>query len=144
MTPFATTADIRASSDHTLSAYLFRFTALFIASLGIDVILRFAGLGLTTPTVAATMAAYLCTRPSVAPRFRSLSRFGIAVVLSSGLSAFAMFVYEAVGLADPTVMGWVVAAAFYTFVFGFIESLSFWWTCVITPGPDADIRADES
>ncbi|WP_372721642.1 hypothetical protein [Novipirellula sp.] len=102
--------------------------------IAIDLLLRALSVGLTEPVGPAAMAAFICTVPKNKPRFRSLWRFGIAVVLAGLLALATAVLYKSFGMEEAGKLAWVSAGIFYTITFGCIESLSFWWTCVVTPG----------
>jgi hypothetical protein len=102
--------------------------------IAIDLLLRAFSLGLTGPIGPAATAAFICTVPKNKPTFRSLSRFAIAIVLA-GIFAFSTAViYKSFDIEDPRQFDWVSTGIFYTFIFGCIESISFFSTCVVTPG----------
>ncbi|TWT77168.1 hypothetical protein Pla100_63340 [Neorhodopirellula pilleata] len=134
MTQFATTADVRSTGDSTLLSYVRLYTFAFASMIAIDLLLRAFSVGLTGPIGPAVMAAFICTIPKNKPRFRSLSRFAIALVLS-GLFAFSTAVlYKSFDIEDASQFAWVSSSVFYTIIFGCIESISFFATCVVTPG----------
>tara|TARA_A100001391_G_scaffold135241_1_gene94028 strand:+ start:263 stop:694 length:432 start_codon:yes stop_codon:yes gene_type:complete len=140
MTRFATTAEIQAVNDSSAFNYAFRYAAFYIAAIALSFVLQVFKLTSTNPTFFAVMVAYLCTRPSTKPRFRALSRFAVAVVLSAILSLLSWLVYRYLGKTESTSAAWVFAAVFYTVIFGNIESLSYWWTCLVTPGRSPETK----
>ena len=143
MTQFATTADIRSTDDSPLLSYVRLYTLAFASVIAIDLLLRAFSVGLSEPVGPAATAAFICTIPRNKPRFRSLRRFGIAVVLAALLAFATAVLYKSFGMEEAGELAWVSAGMFYTITFGCIESLSFWWTCVVTPGRStANKKAD--
>ena len=134
MTDFATTADIRSPDDSSIWSYVRLYLLMFAGMIGFDLVLCSLSLGFSDPAGPAAMAAFICTMPEQKPRFRSRSRFVIALFLAGVLSYAAAVSYRIAGVGEGAVTTWILNGIFYTVVFGCIESLSFWWTCVLTPG----------
>ncbi len=138
MAQFATTADIRSVDDSSTLGYTLRYATFFATAIAIDLMLRALKVSSADPIVLAVMVAYLCTRPTTNPRFRSLPRFVIAVVLSVVLSGFSWLFHCFIGIGNASAFKYVFTAVFFTVIFGCIESLSFWCICVVTPGRSPD------
>ena len=140
VTQFATTADVRAVSDSFVLTYVGRYALAYGIAIALDALLRTIWNDVFTPVGMATMAAYICTAPTARPRFRSLSRYAIALTLSAILAFLAANAYKMAGVDQIVASAWVFTGVFYTVVFGCIESLSFLWTCLLTPGRDPECK----
>ncbi|TWU09908.1 hypothetical protein Pla52o_58170 [Novipirellula galeiformis] len=138
VTQFATTADVRAVSDSSIPTYIGRYALTFGIAIAFDVVVRTIWTDVFAPIGMASMASYICTAPATKPRFRSLPRYAIALMLSAIFAFMAANAYKMAGVDEIVTSAWVVTGVFYTVIFGCMESLAFLWTCLLTPGRDPE------
>ncbi|WP_044252045.1 hypothetical protein [Rhodopirellula sp. SWK7] len=141
---FLTTADVRAVHDLSLARYVWRYLIVFGSTIALDLVLQELAYDLGSPVRTAAVVAYLCTLPTSGTRFRSLARFAIAVGLATLLAAFAATCLSAVGDFRLETTNSIATAIFTTFVCGCIESIWFFWTCLLTPGRVPENSSDRT
>ncbi len=128
-------ADIRAIHDDAPSEFVLRFTLIFACCI-VTVPLINMVLGLSDSSVyrLAAFAAYVGTRPTEPPRFRSIGRFAVGAFIST-LFCFTAPLVSAV-FTDVDLSFWSAFGQVLTMliVAGLLDTILFLSVCVVTPG----------
>lgn len=135
MSPFKTTADVRAITDTSTAKYICTYSVSYISFLALTLSFDEA-LGFTDGFAfgPAVFVAYFSTQRTEWPRFRSLPRFFLALFVGTGCSVVAVplsFYLAHTPVSAGTAFSLTVT---YTLFAGAIDAIRYLTVCVVTPG----------
>lgn len=137
MSDFATTADIKANSDEPLWQYVCRYTMWFAFILIVAVVanvLDFRGIGSDLAFGLSAFFAYVGTQRRHAPRFRSLGRFWITMLVAVSIATLAWPIASLNLDLRLSPLNAICHSILFTLVAGSIDLVRYLAVCVVTPG----------